>query len=126
MKELICIVCPRGCKLQIDPYSEITGANCSRGEIFATEEINCPKRTVCSTVATIFKDYPVLPVRTSEEIAKEKIPELMRLINSYKLTKRVNRSEVLISNLFGTSCKLISTSSMLYTYHNSADERRIE
>ncbi len=117
MKELICIVCPIGCKLQIDPSNIITGANCPRGEEFALEEITCPKRKICSTVATVFEDYPVLPVITSEEIPKDKIPELMKLISSYILTKRVNRGEVIISNLFGTSCNLVSTSSMLYTYY---------
>lgn len=116
MKELICIICPNGCKITIDNDNKITGAQCKRGEQFAIDEMTCPKRTICSAVATIFEDYPVLPVKVSEEIPKDKIPELMKLIKNYKLTKRVDRGEILIPNLFGTSANLISTSSMLYTY----------
>ena len=68
MKELVCIVCPNSCKLSISENGEVTGARCPRGKKFATEELTCPKRTVCTTVATVFDDYPVLPVRTETEI----------------------------------------------------------
>ena len=116
MKELVCIVCPNGCKLIIDGAGNVQNAKCPRGVQFATEEMTCPKRSVSSTVATVFPDFPVLPVRTSEEIPKERIPELMEMLNSFRLDRRVQRGEVLISGLFGTSANLISTSSMCYEY----------
>ena len=56
MKELVCIVCPNSCKLSISENGEVTGARCPRGKKFATEELTCPKRTVCTTVATVFDD----------------------------------------------------------------------
>lgn len=118
MKEMVCIVCPNSCKLTIADDGTVTGNKCPRGKKFAAEELTCPKRTVCSTVATVFEDCPVLPVRTSDEIPKEKIPELMRLLNSYKLEKRVNRGDILIENLFDTGVNLISTSNMLYNYYH--------
>lgn len=116
MKELVCIVCPNGCKLTIDDDGNVFNANCPRGVRFATEEMTCPKRTVCSTVATVFPDFPVLPVRTSEEIPKENILELMGMISSICVDRRLQRGEVLISGLFGTSANLISTASMCYEY----------
>lgn len=117
MKELVCIVCPNSCKLQIADDGTVTGNKCPRGKKFAIEEMTCPKRTVCSTVATVFEDFPVLPVRTSEEIPKEKIPMLMKMLFDFKLDKRVNRGEILIKNLFDTGVDLISTSNMLYNYN---------
>lgn len=87
MKELVCIVCPNSCKLSISENGEVTGARCPRGKKFATEELTCPKRTVCTTVATVFDDYPVLPVRTETEIPKDKIPALMELVNNFTLKK---------------------------------------
>ena len=116
MKEFVCIVCPNGCSLSIDEEGNVSNAGCSRGVQFAREEATCPKRTVCSTVATVFPDIPVLPVRTSKEIPKEKVGELMKMINSICLDRRVKRGEVLISDLFGTGADLISTSDMLCHY----------
>lgn len=114
--ELVCIVCPNSCKLIIENGVVVEGARCPRGKKFAEEEMTCPKRTVCSTVATVFEDYPVLPVRTSEEIPKDKIGDLMKLLYGFKLTRRVKRGEILIENLFDTGVNLISTSNMLYNY----------
>jgi Uncharacterized protein with conserved CXXC pairs len=116
MKELICIVCPNSCKLIIDGDA-VTGYKCPRGKKFAEEEATCPKRTVCTTVATVFDDFPVLSVRTSEEIPKDKIFELMKLVNGFKLDRRVARGEILIKNLFNLGVNLISTSNMLYNYY---------
>ena len=101
MKELVCIVCPNSCKLSISENGEVTGARCPRGKKFATEELTCPKRTVCTTVATVFDD---------------KIPALMELVNNFTLKKRVARGEVVIENVLDTGVNLISTSNMLYDY----------
>ncbi len=116
MKELVCIVCPNSCKLTIADNGEVTGAKCPRGKKFAEEETTCPKRTVCTTVATAFDDYPVLPVRTETEIPKDKIPALMQLIDGFTLERRVARGEVVIENVLNTGVNLISTSNMLYDY----------
>lgn len=116
MKELVCIVCPNSCKLLIADDNTVTGHKCARGIKFAKEELTCPKRTVCTTVATAFADFPVLPVRTSEDISKDLMFELMALINDFKLEKKVGRGEVVIKNLLNTGVDLISTSSMLYNY----------
>lgn len=120
MKELVCIVCPNGCRLSIDEEGNAENAKCPRGVEFAKEEMTCPKRTVCSTVATVFPDFPVLPVRTSLPVPKTEIPELMRLIANVRLEKRLGRGEVIIENLFGTGSDLISTSSMRYAYFEAA------
>ena len=56
MTELTCIVCPRGCTLRIeerDGRFTVTGNACKRGEQFATAEMTCPTRTLCTTVRTV-------------------------------------------------------------------------
>ncbi len=121
MKEFVCIVCPNGCQLQVDDEGNVAGAKCERGVRFATEEMTCPKRTVCSTVATIFEDFPVLPVRTSQEIPKEKIGELMEMLNGICVKQRLERGEVLVKHLFGTEADLISTSDMTYAYFDGGE-----
>lgn len=116
MKEFVCIVCPNGCCLQADDEGNVHNAKCERGIRFAIEEMNCPKRTVCSTVVTAFEDFPVLPVRTSQEIPKEKIGELMEMLNGICVKQRLRRGEILVEHLFGTEADLISTSDMTYSY----------
>lgn len=117
MKELVCIVCPNGCKLTIDDHGEILNAKCKRGISFATEEMVCPKRTICSTVATVFPDFPVLPVRSSAEVKKSDIPAFMDAVNGVLLDHRIERGEVIIKNVLGSGVDLIATSSMKYEYY---------
>ena len=41
VKELICIVCPRGCHLTVDTELEkVTGNTCKRGEIYGLNVIS--------------------------------------------------------------------------------------
>lgn len=72
-------------------------------------------------MATAFEDFPVLPVRTSQEIPKEKIGELMEMLNGICVKQRLGRGEVLIRHLFGTEADLISTSDMTYSYFSNGE-----
>ena len=100
MKELTCIGCPRGCTLKIERDGDgwsVTGNTCPRGKEFAISEMTAPKRTICSTVRTAFPDAPVLPVRVSADIPKD----------------RIARGEVVIPNVLGLGVDVIATSSLL-------------
>ena len=80
MKELTCIGCPRGCTLKIERDGDgwsVTGNTCPRGREFAVSEMTAPRRTICSTVRTAFPDAPVLPVRVSADIPKDRIFDVM-------------------------------------------------
>lgn len=109
--DLVCIVCPRGCRINIE-NGVVSGNGCKKGEAFAISETTCPMRTVCSTVATVFDSMPVLPVRTDGEIPKEKIGEFMKFINGIKLDKKVRRGDVIASNVVGTDVSVIATASV--------------
>lgn len=116
MKEFVCIVCPRGCTLKAEcSGGEITvsGNSCKRGEKFAVDEMTHPMRTICSTVATVFPDAPVLPVRVSSEIPKEKIRDVMTEINKAVVTERINRGDTVIKNVLGLGADIIATSDIL-------------
>jgi len=53
MREHICIVCPRGCRLLIEEKADgsldIRGNACARGPVWAESEIRDPRRTVTAT-----------------------------------------------------------------------------
>ena len=109
--ELVCIVCPRGCRIKIE-NGVVSGSGWKRGEAFAISETSCPMRSVCSTVATSFADYPVLPVRTDGEIPKDKIGELMRQINAVVVEKKLKRGDIVLKGVCGTDVNLIATASI--------------
>lgn len=110
--DLVCIVCPKGCRIHVDENGTVTGNTCKKGEAFAISEQTCPMRTVCSTVATAFDVLPMLPVRTDGEIPKVKIFDLMKQINGIKVTDKVKRGDVILKGVAGTSVNLIATESI--------------
>jgi CxxC motif-containing protein len=116
MEEMICIVCPNGCALSVSKEGDtvrVTGNQCPRGVKFAVSEITNPTRTVCSTVKTVFEKVPVLPVRVSAEIPKNRIFDVMREINRVVVTEPVGGGDVIIPNVLGLGADVIATSDIL-------------
>ena len=115
MKEIVCIVCPNGCSLKVEQNGEtitVTGNKCKRGEDFAIKEMTCPMRTICSTVKTNSSVFPVLPVRVSSDIPKEKIFDVMNEINKTTVTAPVQRGDVVIKNVLDLGVDIIATDSL--------------
>ena len=116
MKELVCIVCPNGCTLHIEGDGKnikISGQNCKKGLTFAQNEITNPMRSICSTVRTAFSEIPVLPVKVSCEIPKDKIFEVMQAINGVTVRERIGTGDIIIKNVCGTNADIIATSNIL-------------
>ena len=116
MKKLVCIVCPNSCELEITQNENgisVSGNKCKRGITFATDEMTAPKRTISSVVKTVFPSAPVLPVRVSAEIPKEKIFAVMNEINHVTVSKKLRRGDVVIKNVLSLGVDVIATSSVL-------------
>ncbi len=116
MKKLVCIVCPNSCELEITEGENglsVSGNKCKRGVQFALDEMTAPKRTISSVVKTAFPSVPVLPVRVSAEIPKERIFDVMKEINHITLKKRVRRGEAVIKNVLSLGVDVIATSDVL-------------
>lgn len=113
MKEYTCIVCPNGCALKYDEEKDVcTGNRCPRGAKYAKEETVCPMRTVCSTMKTSLKEYPVISVRTSKEIPKKMIFQVMAEINKKTIVEYLPLGTVVISDVLGTGADIITTTDM--------------
>lgn len=92
MDELVCIVCPRGCTLRAEREGgviRVEGNGCRRGADFARTELTAPMRTLCTTVRTVFPQAPVLPVKLSAEIPKDRIFLVMKAVNAVTLDRPV-------------------------------------
>ena len=103
MKELICINCPLGCRLQVDDTNvsdiKVTGNTCPRGVKYAVSEVTAPKRMVTSSVPVMGAIVSRVSVKTNNPVPKEKIFEVLKLIKSVKATAPVSIGDVLYKNV---------------------------
>ena len=91
MKQVICVLCPRGCRIgetEKEEGYEVEGNLCPRGRGYAIQELKEPLRTLTTTVCTAYKDFPRLPVRTEAEVPLRLFPVLMEKINPFRAEKR--------------------------------------
>ncbi len=110
MKELICIVCPRGCRLVVDEENDYSTAGnaCPRGAEYARAELTAPTRVLTSTVAVTGGIHPRCPVKTAAAIPKGLLPAAMRRIRAVCLAAPVQEGQVVIPDLLGTGVDLVA------------------
>ena len=113
MKELICIVCPKGCHLKIDENLNVTGNGCKRGIKYGVEELTNPTRMVTSTVVVVNGEIARLPVVTSKPIPKDKIMDIMKEINKVRVEAPIYVKDVIISNALGLGVDIVATREVL-------------
>lgn len=103
-RELICIVCPRGCNLQVEINRPddilVTGNACKRGVEYAINECTHPMRCVTTTMKTA--DGEPISVKTNRLIPKEHVAECMNIINRQTVSLPVRIGDVLIRDVFGS------------------------
>ena len=114
MKELICIVCPRGCHLRVDEENgyTVTGNNCPRGAEYGKNEVTHPTRVLTSTVRISGAAYRRCPVRTTHPIPKEKMTEVMKALNAVSLSSPVKSGDIALTDAANTGVNVIVTKSM--------------
>ncbi|MBN2651586.1 MAG: DUF1667 domain-containing protein [Spirochaetales bacterium] len=108
----VCISCPQGCQLEITVDGDeivVTGNRCRKGIDYARQEMLNPVRTITTTVATVFDDFPRLPVRTESDVDLDKIFDFMREINLIKVDRRLKVGDIVADNLLGLGVRLIAT-----------------
>lgn len=113
MREMVCIVCPRGCHLKIDEETlKVTGNFCPRGEEYAKNEITNPVRTLTGSVGIVGGVHRRLAVRTDRAIPKDKMFDVMDELHRFTAKSPVKRGEVLIENVCGTGANIIASRDM--------------
>jgi len=116
MRNLVCIICPIGCTLDINDSGgldklKITGNKCPRGDVYAQEEVRAPKRVVTATCKINGETGSVrrLPVKTSSPCHKEKIPALLQDIYKVKVSLPIKAGDVIIAGWNGEDINVIAT-----------------
>ncbi len=114
MKELTCIVCPRGCRLRIDETRDflVMGNGCERGIDYAKAEISSPVRTLTSTVKIVGACHPRLHVKTNRPIPKKLLWEAMTILNRITVHAPIRIGDVIVKNIAGSGADLTATRDM--------------
>ena len=109
MKEMVCIVCPRGCHLRVDDEMNVTGNSCPRGAKYAISELTHPTRMITSTVRVSNRDNMVASVKTSEAIDKARMFDVIKEINKTSVKAPCKVGDILIKNIFDSGVDIIIT-----------------
>ena len=113
MKELICIICPRGCHLKVDENNVVSGNFCPRGAKYAIDELTHPVRMLTSTVKIISEVEERLPVKTRTSIDKNLIFKAMDEINKVEVKAPIHIGDIILDNIAGTGVDLIATKEII-------------
>ena len=109
VKELTCIVCPRGCRLKIDDELNVTGNSCPRGAQYAKDEMTNPKRMITSIVRVSNRENVMVSVKTSASVPKGLIFKVLEEINKVSVTAPTKIGDVVIKNVLDTGSDIVIT-----------------
>ncbi len=111
-KELICTVCPQGCRIkaQVDDgvVTDISGNWCKRGEDYARAELSDPRRTLTTTMRV--KGGGLVSVKSKQTLPKDKLMDCMAVVNAVRAAAPVEIGDVLIKDILGLGVDIVATS----------------
>ena len=114
--EITCIVCPIGCKILVDKKGEkveiCSGNKCKRGIDYATYEALDPRRVLTTSVIVEKGEWPLVSVKSSKPVPKDKIFDVLEEIKKVKINAPVRIGTIVIKNVAKTGIDIISTKSI--------------
>ena len=116
-KEITCIICPIGCKILVQTDGKkvelIKGSKCKRGIEYARSEALYPRRMLTSSVFVKEGRWPLVSVKTSKAVPKNKIFEVLKAIKSIRVKAPIKSGQILIKNVANTGIDVIATKNVL-------------
>ena len=111
-----CIRCPRGCLVTVhfdgEKIIEVSGNVCTRGDSYARAEVTHPVRTVTTTVPVDGGTLDMVSVKTSVEVPKNKVFDVVKELSRLRVPAPVALGEVLLSRVAGTDADIVATRSV--------------
>lgn len=114
--KLTCIICPIGCEVEVqfnnDKY-DIKGLKCEKGRNYIINEIYNPKRILTSSVLVEDGIWPLVSVKTSKPIPKEKIFDVINEIKKMKIIAPVFIGQKIKKNVSNTGVDILATKTII-------------
>lgn len=111
-QEICCVVCPMGCEITVREEGgvlNVSGQGCPRGEAYAKNEYTAPVRTLTTTVRAEGYSAPVIPVRSSRPIPKERLMDCMEVLRRTRVTGPFTIGRCVVANILDTGADIILT-----------------
>ena len=105
-RELICIICPRGCTLNTEMLSDkvvVSGNSCPKGEQYAINECTNPVRTVTATVRVANRTDTMVSVKTQSPVAKDRMMEVMKHLREIQVNAPLKIGDVILQDVCGSA-----------------------
>ena len=115
-KTVRCIVCPTGCEIHVKNVNGeliVEGHTCKRGEEYAKNEFIAPKRILTSTMQVKNGLLPLIPIRTSEPVLKEKLNEILKEIAIKTVEAPIKMGDILIENVLDLGVNIIASRDLI-------------
>jgi len=108
-----CILCPNGCEITVryddGHLTSCDGNLCKKGREYVQRELQDPRRTITSSVLVHGCELPLVSVRLTEPIPRDRIFDVMEVIRAMKINAPVEPGQVLVRNILGLGSDLIAT-----------------
>ena len=104
-RNLICIICPRGCSLEADITAEgvnVSGNACPKGKEYAVHECTNPVRTVTATVRVSNRYNTMASVKTATPVSKNDMMEVMKVLRQTQIQAPVSIGDVILTDVCGS------------------------
>ena len=112
-KDITCITCPLGCRIRItyseDAIHRIEDYQCEKGKDYAVQEIFNPVRTLTTTLMVAKGELPLVSVRTSKPVPKQRIFDIMDALSDVAIVAPVKMGDVLIEKILGLDIDIVAT-----------------
>ncbi len=112
-KTYTCIICPNGCEIAVEYEGtrllSCSGNLCKRGEEYVRQELLDPRRTISSSVIVQGGDLPLVSVRLTKPVPRDRILDVMEQIRALQLSAPIAAGQVLICDILGLGSDLIAT-----------------
>ena len=112
-KEIRCIVCPLGCTLHVrivgSTVKSLKGNKCRKGLEYANDEMLHPKRMLTTSVLVKGGEWPLVSVRTSQPVSKDKLFPILEKIKHTTVKAPVHFRQVILENVMNSGADIIAT-----------------
>jgi CxxC motif-containing protein len=111
--EVTCILCPIGCRaratIREGEISKIENIECERGKTYVLEEVKSPVRDFFTTVRVKGAKMPVLPVRSTAPVPKERLMDCVSELSKVEVNAPVKLGEVIVKNILDLGVDIVAT-----------------
>ena len=112
--ELVCVLCPNGCVINVTCSDEktitkIKGNRCPRGMSWARQEIESPVRTFSSNVIVEDGDFITVSVKITKPVPLVKVFDVMEEIKKIRVKAPVSIGQVLLVSPAGMDTEVVAT-----------------